>query len=106
MNIKTGGCTIVYGNFKNVVDVTINPSEGKIIVVTTGLDENEVYKCYADKDKLNEILIANILGPEDYLIDNGWYITRYTKNILSVPKDLELEFGIYDEPGYISWYYL
>ena len=95
-----------YGNFKNVVDVTINPREGKIIIVTSGLDENEVYKCYADKDKLNEILIANILGPEDYLIDNGWYITRYTKNILNVPKDLELEFGIYDEPGYISWYYL
>lgn len=95
-----------YGNFKNVVDVTINPYEGKIIIVTSGLDENEVYKCYADKDKLNEILIANILGPEDYLIDNGWYITRYTKNILNVPKDLELEFGIYDEPGYISWYYL
>ena len=95
-----------YGNFKNVVDVTINPREGKIIIVTSGLDENEVYKCYADKDKLNEILIANILGPGDYLIDNGWYITRYTKNILNVPKDLELEFGIYDEPGYISWYYL
>lgn len=97
-----------YGNLKNVVDVTINPYEGKIIIVTERLDENEVYKCYADKDKLSEILISNILelGSENYLIDYGWYIARYTKNILSVPKDLELEFGIYDEPGYISWYYL
>ena len=97
-----------YGDLKNVEDITINPSEGKIIIATKGLNKNEVYKCYADKDRLNEIIIINILGsdPEDYSIDNGWYTNRYTKDILSVPKDLEIELGVYDGPGYICWYYL
>lgn len=101
---------MVYGDLKNVKNVAINPIAGKIAVI---IREKEgvttIHRYTADKNKLNDIIVINMLTNEvtnitykNYISDN-WYVTKYTDTILDIPENLELTEDNYKEPNAISW---
>lgn len=101
---------MVYGDLKNVEDVVINPIAGKIIVITREKEGRTIHKYTADKNRLNDIIVINMLTngavKKTYEISANWYTTKYIDTILDVPEDLELTADNYKEPDAISWHYL
>ena len=98
---------MVYGQLKHVVDVYVNPG-GKIIIITRNNGKLTTYKCLANKDALNDIIMFNklLLGGEFYEIEKNWYTTKSMDKILDVPENLELTPANYPTPGSVEWQYL
>lgn len=101
---------MVYGDLKNVEDVIINPVAGKVVVVTRKKEDRTIHKYTADKNRLNDIIMINMLTDRAvkkiYEISANWYTTKYIGAILDVPEDLKLTADNFKEPDEISWIYL
>lgn len=98
---------MVYGQLKHIVDVSVNP-EGKIIIITKNNGKLTTYRCLANKDALNDIIMFNklLLNDEFYEIEKNWYTTKTNDTILDIPENLELTPANYPMPSSVEWFYL